>query len=98
MASSSPAVSVLADVVGWSGLPKWQPDWTVTERLLGVALPDDYKELLSTVPVGEYAGTVLLTPPTLRGHEGDLLIVFRDDMIRLTDGRKHPYALLVRLL
>ena len=92
MAPSSPAVSVLADVVGWSGLPKWQPDWEVTERLLGIALPDDYKELLRTVPVGQYAGTVLLTPPTLRGHEGDLLLVFREAMIRLTDGRKHPYG------
>ncbi|WP_394617869.1 hypothetical protein JNUCC0626_01865 [Lentzea sp. JNUCC 0626] len=39
--SRSAAVEVLTDVVGWSGLPKWQPDWLHTERLLGIALPDD---------------------------------------------------------
>ena len=63
MAERSVAVDVLADVIGWSGVPNWQPDWQITEALLGVALPDDYKALLSTVPVGEYAGTVLATPP-----------------------------------
>lgn len=48
MAPRSAAVEVLADVIGWSGLPKWLPDWQVTERLLGLSLPDDCKELLCT--------------------------------------------------
>ncbi|MFE9747138.1 hypothetical protein ACFYOT_19730 [Saccharothrix saharensis] len=38
MASRSPAVDVLADPVGWTGQPRWMPDWSVTERLLGLAL------------------------------------------------------------
>ena len=28
----------------------------------------------------------------MTGHVGDLLAMFREAMIRLTDGRKHPYA------
>jgi hypothetical protein len=92
VASRSAAVDVLADVVGWSGLPKWQPDWDVTERLLGLALPDDYKALLDTVPMGEYAGTVSMNAPTLRGHEGDLLALFREVMLSLNSWRNKPYA------
>lgn len=91
MATRSPAVEVLADVVGWSGLPKWQPDWQVTERLLGLSLPDDYKVLLRTVPTGEYAGTVLINAPTRTGEEGDLLALHREVMLSLKDGRKPPY-------
>jgi hypothetical protein len=52
MASSSPAVDALARLVGWTGQPRWQPDWAVTERLLGLSLPDDYKTLLATIPMG----------------------------------------------
>ena len=92
MAPRSAAVDVLADVIGWSGQPKWQPDWQITEQLLGIALPDDYKALLETVPVGEYAGAVLVGPPTSKGKVGDLLAKFREAMLRLTDGSKHPYA------
>ncbi|PWK90905.1 hypothetical protein C8D88_101930 [Lentzea atacamensis] len=97
MPSRSAAVDVLADVVGWSGLPKWQPDWQVTERLLGLALPDDYKALLSTIPAGKYAGTVRLNAPTLTGHEGDLLALFREVMLSLKSGRKNPYAAFPKL-
>ncbi|WP_434443517.1 hypothetical protein [Lentzea sp. E54] len=86
------AVDVLADVVGFSGLPKWQLDRMVTERLLGLALPDDYKALLSAVPKGEYAGTVLINAPTRTGEEGDLLALYREVMLSLKDGRKPPYA------
>src|SRR5687767_13131639 len=88
----SAAVDVLADVVGWSGLPKWRPDWTVTERLLGLTLPADYKALLHTVPTGSYAGTVLINAPTRTGREGDLLALYREVMLSLKDGRKPPYA------
>lgn len=91
MASRSPAVEVLADVVGWSGLPKWQPDWKLTEGLLGTALPDDYKALLDTIPFGEYVGTVLVGPPTVTGREGDHLAMFREVMLTLIDGERHPY-------
>jgi hypothetical protein len=91
MASRSPAVEVLADVIGWSGLPRWQTDWSHTERLLGVALPDDYKALLDTVPMGEYAGTVSMNAPTVTGQEGDLLALFREVMLDLTDGDTYPY-------
>lgn len=37
MPSLSPVVDVLADVVGWDGLPTYLPDWSVTERLLAPA-------------------------------------------------------------
>ncbi|MFD4636546.1 hypothetical protein ACFWN2_04470 [Lentzea sp. NPDC058436] len=90
MASWSPAVEVLADVVGWSGHPKWQPDWKRTEDLLGTTLPDDYKALLDTIPFGEYAGTALVGPATITGREGDHLAMFRDLMLELADD-KHPY-------
>lgn len=93
MASSSPAVDVLADVVGWHGQPRWQPDWAVTERLLGLPLPDDYKALLTVIPMGRYAGTVLVSPPTLTGHVGDLLAMFRETMLGLADRRNRPYPL-----
>lgn len=93
MASRSPAVDVLADLVGWTGQPRWQPDWSVTERLLGLVLPDDYKALLSTVPMGEYAGTVLVSPPTSAGQEGDLLAMFRETMVRLAGVGNRPYGL-----
>ncbi|SES15397.1 hypothetical protein SAMN05216188_12399 [Lentzea xinjiangensis] len=92
MAPRSPAVDVLADIVGWSGSPKWLPDWRITERLLGLSLPDDYKALLSTVPAGKYAGTVRLNAPTRTGYEGDLLALHREVMLSLKDGRKPPYA------
>lgn len=85
-------VDVLADVIGWSGPVEWRPDWQVTERLLGLALPDDYKALLNVVPMGKYAGTVSLSPPTLNGHEDDLLARFREVMLSLTRGQEKPYA------
>ncbi|MEV0681665.1 hypothetical protein AB0I60_34595 [Actinosynnema sp. NPDC050436] len=91
MAPRSQAVDALVDLIGWSGRPRYIQDWTVTEKLLGLVLPQDYKELLDTVPVGKYAGTVLLTPPTTAGEQGDLLALFREAMLRLTDGRRHPY-------
>lgn len=97
MASRSPAVEVLADVVGWDGLPKWQPDWGYTEKLLGVALPDDYKALLDTLPTGEYAGSVLVSPATITGREGDHLAMYEEVMDALNDGSRHPYAAYPRL-
>lgn len=92
MVSRSPAVEVLAELIGWSALPKWQTDWSHTERLLGVALPDDYKALLNTVPVGDYAGSVQVSPPTITGREHDHLAMFEEIMDMLNDGSKHPYA------
>lgn len=89
---ASPAVEVLADLIGWSGLPRWQADWQIVERLLGVALPDDYKALLDTVPMGEYAGSVLVSPPTLTGKEHDHLAMYEEITDMLNDGSKHPYA------
>ncbi|WP_394617868.1 hypothetical protein JNUCC0626_01860 [Lentzea sp. JNUCC 0626] len=83
---------MLADVVGWDGFSKWLPDWQVTERLLGIALPDDYKALLTTIPIGVYAGTVRVKAPTSWGHENDLLALFREVMISLRSGRNDPYA------
>jgi hypothetical protein len=97
VAISSPAVDVLADVVGWSDLPKWQSDWQVTERLLGLALPDDYKALLNTIPMGKYAGTVRVNAATLRGQVGDLLAPFRELMLSLKSVRKSPYAVFPQL-
>ncbi|WP_143035788.1 SMI1/KNR4 family protein [Lentzea fradiae] len=88
----------LAEVLGWSGTPKWLPDWDVAERLLGLALPGDYKELLSTVPVGVYAGTVLLGPPTPKGHQNDLLAEHRAFMSELrTRADDLPYAVFPEL-
>ncbi|WP_157985439.1 SMI1/KNR4 family protein [Lentzea terrae] len=92
MSPRSAAVEVLADLIGWSGLPKWQPDWQITERLLGLSLPDDYKVLLSTVPAGTYAGSVLLNAPTRKGRVGDLLAVFPEVMAALKEDLKRPYA------
>lgn len=91
MAPHSPAVEVLVDVVGWSGLPRWMPDWRVTEKLLGLTLPDDYKALLDTVPMGEFAGTVLVAPPTLEGREGDLLAMYEETMLDLRAEQPCPY-------
>ncbi|WP_394617866.1 hypothetical protein JNUCC0626_01850 [Lentzea sp. JNUCC 0626] len=88
---------MLADVVGWDGFSKWLPDWQVTERQLGIALPDDYKTLLTTIPAGPYAGTLLLNAPTLRGHENDLLAPFREEMLSVTNGRNCPYAAFPKL-
>ncbi|WP_394617867.1 hypothetical protein JNUCC0626_01855 [Lentzea sp. JNUCC 0626] len=90
--SRSAAVEVLVDVIGWSGVPRWQPDWPYTERLLGLALPGDFKDLLDAVPVGEYAGSVQVGPPTGEGEEGDLLAMFEGITDMLNDGSKHPYA------
>ena len=78
MDSSSAAVNELARLVGWSGRPKYIQDWSVTERLLGLTLPDDFKELLRVIPMGKYAGTVLVSPPTSTGHLGDLTYTFRE--------------------
>jgi hypothetical protein len=91
--SSSVAVDELARLVGWSGRPKYIADWSVTERLLGLALPDDFKELLRIIPVGKYAGTVLVQPPTSRGHVGDLVYLFQELFISLGSlkGRKKLY-------
>ncbi|MFL6140572.1 MAG: hypothetical protein ACJ72N_01720 [Labedaea sp.] len=50
----------------------------MTERLLGLGLPDDFKELLRVIPVGKYAGTVLVSPPTSTSHRGDLTYPFRE--------------------
>nr|BFE53350.1 hypothetical protein GCM10017745_67770 [Saccharothrix mutabilis subsp. capreolus] len=82
----------MADLVGWTGQPLWRPDWSTTEGLLGLALPDDYKALWTTIPAGRYGGTVLVQPPTTKGHVGDLLALSRETMVRLADGQERPYT------
>ncbi|MFL6140576.1 MAG: hypothetical protein ACJ72N_01740 [Labedaea sp.] len=66
----------------------------MTERLLGLALPDDFKELLRVIPAGKYAGTVLVQPPTSTGHVGDLAYLYREVLktLRSPQGRSRKYA------
>ncbi|GAA2997295.1 hypothetical protein [Actinokineospora diospyrosa] len=87
------AVDDLARLVGWSSTPKMVPDWSVTERLLGFALPDDYKRLLEVLPVGEYGGTFLVQPPTVTGREGDLAALFEEVLEVLDSLDNVPYPI-----
>jgi hypothetical protein len=91
--SLSPVVDVLADVVGWDGLPTYLPDWSVTERLLGLPLPDDYEALLNNILAGKYAGTVLVGPPAGAGQVGDLMARYREVMKAQAADPGCPYPL-----
>lgn len=67
----------------------------MTERLLGLTLPDDFKELLRVIPMGKYAGTVLVSPPTATGHLGDLTYPYREHLktLRSLKGKEKLYPI-----
>ncbi|MGE2818046.1 hypothetical protein ACQI5H_23315 [Mycobacterium heidelbergense] len=90
--TSHPGVEALARLVGWTERPTYNPDWDVTERLLGNRLPDDFKELLRVFPVGKFAGTVLVQPPRATGSEDDLLYLFKQVLSDLRKKKRSPYA------
>ncbi|WP_026423759.1 hypothetical protein [Actinokineospora inagensis] len=76
--------------VGWLGRPRLAPDWKITEGALGLTLPDDYKRLGETIPVGSYGGVVDLQPPSPQTCV-DLRVMFARALDILRSIRKLPY-------
>jgi len=92
------ALRQLADLTGWQGTATYSStDWVAVERELGLELPSDYKELLSTFPPGVYfapnlrAGGVGVLPPRPYLDFPDHLHQFSTVMDELREWRRdHP--------
>ena len=59
-------VDRIVEVTCWRESP-WECDWTETEAMIGVSLPDDYKELYKRFGSGYFSSYIYLRPD--RGQE-----------------------------
>lgn len=96
--SAREQVDGLAELVGWTGSGSAGIDWEALHRSLGLAVPDDFKELTRRFPRGLFQGSISLLVPEDRGDGieliGGLELVLEDmRRWRLDEPERFPYPL-----